>query len=74
MSKVIVYQESGRNLSVIHPSNDLADIVRIGNKHVPYGVEFWIIDKSELPNDRVFREAWVLNRDDLGPANGMGGE
>tara|TARA_R100000152_G_C6737615_1_gene161631 strand:- start:544 stop:753 length:210 start_codon:yes stop_codon:yes gene_type:complete len=56
MNKRIIYpQESG--IAVIVPSGDLS-VQETALKDVPSGVKYKIIDVSDLPSDRDFRNAW----------------
>ena len=56
--KVIVYQIDG-NVVILYPSNFLP-LEEIARKDVPTGIPFKILDLSDLPQNDVFREAWVL--------------
>ena len=55
MKKIIFPQETG--IAVIHPSGDLS-VEETALKDVPTGVKFKIIDASDLPQERDFRNAW----------------
>lgn len=58
MSKVIVF-ENDNGCSVIHPSpNWEGTIEELAEKDVPAGKNYKVIDKSSLPTDRHFRNAW----------------
>lgn len=51
--KVIIYKtETG--IAAIMPNMKLEDAM----KDIPEGVEYKIVDSSELPEDRTFRNAW----------------
>ena len=58
MKKIIYPQETG--LAVIHPTGDLP-IEETAVKDVPSGVKYKIIDASDLPIDRDFRNAWEFD-------------
>lgn len=73
MSNRIVYQISGLPVSVVIPCSEEIDIVQIGEKAVPAGVPFWVVDESTIPPDRTFRDAWDLDVTALGEASGFGG-
>jgi len=54
--KLIIYPyETG--IAVITPTGDLS-LENTALKDVPTGVKFKIIDDSDLPADRDFRNAW----------------
>lgn len=47
------------------------DIKAIARKDVPEGLPFWIVDESEIPTDRTFREAWEIP-EEWGEPDGYG--
>ena len=56
MSQRIIFpQETG--IAVITPSGDLS-VEETALKDVPSGVKYKIIDASDLPQERDFRNAW----------------
>ncbi len=56
MNKKIIYpQDSG--IAVIHPTGDLS-IEETALKDVPTGVKYKIIDSTDLPANKDFRNAW----------------
>ena len=56
MNKRIIYpNETG--IAVITPSGELS-VEETAKKDVPTGVKYKIIDVSDLPSDRDFRNAW----------------
>jgi hypothetical protein len=61
MNKIIIYPNSEGGVSVVHPTPEALETMtfeEIISKSVPEGVEYKIIDVSELPLDRTFRNAW----------------
>lgn len=73
--KIIFENEQGQ-VSVIHPTEEgLAafSIREIAIKDVPNGVPYWIVQDDYIPEDRTFRNAWVLDKDALSDAHGIGG-
>jgi hypothetical protein len=58
MKRIIFQNESG-GVSVIIPSGELS-IEQVAKKDVPAGVAYEIVDVSEVPSDRTFRDAWVM--------------
>ncbi len=57
MNQRIVYTNNDGTISVIIP----AVSVELALKDVPEGVEYHIVDVADLPTDRTFRDAWVLD-------------
>lgn len=53
--RIIFPQETG--IAVITPTGDLS-VEETALKDVPSGVKYKIIDASDLPSDRDFRNAW----------------
>jgi hypothetical protein len=57
--KRIIYPNNEGGVSVIVPSpNWNGTIEELALKDVPAGKPFKIIDASEIPSDRTFRNAW----------------
>jgi hypothetical protein len=74
MNKRIIYQNDG-GVAVIVPSpNCLQEhtIEEIAAKDVPAGKPYKIVDVSDIPSDRTFRNAWTVNEADL--TDGVGAE
>jgi hypothetical protein len=61
MAKIIAYNNAG-GLGVIIPIlNDESKITEFASKNIQAGVEYIIIDNSELPSDQTFRDAFEVN-------------
>lgn len=73
MEKRIIYQKSGSTATILIPCNCGLTIEQIGQKDVPLGVPFWIVDASSVPADRTFRDAWELDTAGMGEPAGIGG-
>lgn len=59
MTKRIIYPTPDGGVAIIVPASDCGlTIEEIAAKDVPTGVEYKIIDVSEVPTDRTFRNAW----------------
>ena len=59
MNKRIIYQNNEGGVSVIMPSpNWRGTIEELAAKDVPSGSQYKIVDVSEIPSDRTFRNAW----------------
>jgi len=67
MAQVIIYKTAD-GVAVIHPTDEalsLMGIYELADKDVPTGSPYKIIDISELPTDRAFRGAWVIEETTL---------
>ena len=59
MNKRIIYPTDEGGVAVIIPSPDCGlSIEAIAAKDVPAGKPFKIVDVSDIPEDRTFRNAW----------------
>ena len=59
MNKRIVYQNDEGGISIIVPAECGLTIEEIAAKDVPTGKAYNIVDVSEIPTDRTFRNAWT---------------
>ena len=59
MTKRIIYQNDEGGISIIVPANCSLTIEEIAAKDVPQGKTYHIVDVSEIPTDRTFRNAWT---------------
>ena len=58
--KRIVYTRSDGGLSILTPiENSGLTVEQIQAKDVPSGTTSYIVDKSDVPTDRSFRNAWT---------------
>ena len=53
----IIYPTPEGGVVVVIPSGEIS-IEEVAAKDVPAGVEYKIVDVSEIPSDRTFRSAW----------------
>ena len=75
MNKRIIYQNPNNIVSIVIPTPEALQtmsIEEIAAKDVPEGVEYKIIDVSELPQDRTFRNAWEIDEAEMGNPSGYG--
>ena len=65
-TKRIIYKQADGTAAIIIPTTkcDLT-IEQIAKKDVPTGAKYKIVSVSDLPTDRSFRNAWVVNESDL---------
>jgi hypothetical protein len=59
MNKRIVYKNDEGGISIIVPADCGLTIEEIAAKDVPTGKAYNIVDVSEIPTDRTFRNAWT---------------
>jgi len=66
MTQRIIYQNDNGGVSVITPAPNCGlTIEQIARKDVPTGKPYKIVDGSEVPSDRTFRNAWEVDADTL---------
>jgi hypothetical protein len=59
--KRIIYKNQDNSVSIIVPSDEALQsmtIEQIALKDVPANTPYKIVDVSEIPSDRTFRNAW----------------
>lgn len=61
MKKIIYPTDDG--ISVLTPISGSAE--EIAKKDVPTGIKYKIIEHTDLPSDRAFRNAWEVDEKDL---------
>jgi hypothetical protein len=62
MSRILITEDNGVTVSVIVPAASFTAEQCI--KDVPVGAKYKIVDTSEVPSDRTFRNAWEVETDD----------
>ena len=61
MDKRIIYSNEDGSVAIIVPSPDCGlTIEQIAAKDVPAGKAYKIVDVSDIPTDRTFRNAWEM--------------
>jgi hypothetical protein len=58
MNQRIIYPTDEGGVAVIVPADCGLTIEEIAAKDVPAGKPYKIVDVSEIPSDRTFRNAW----------------
>ena len=61
MTKRIIYPTDNGGVAVIVPSPEYLEthtIEELAAKDVPAGKEYKIVDTTDIPSDRTFRNAW----------------
>lgn len=59
MNKRIVYKNDDGTIAIIVPAECGLTIEEIAAKDVPSGKEYHIVNASDIPSDRTFRNAWT---------------
>ena len=68
----IIYQNESGGVSVIIPAPECPlTLEQIAQKDVPTGTPYWIVDATDLPEDREYRNAWTLDSS-IGEPDGVG--
>ena len=58
MNQRIIYPTDDGGVAIIIPADCGLTIDEIAAKDVPEGKPFKIVDVSDIPSDRTFRDAW----------------
>ena len=60
----IIYKNESGSVSILHPTDEALSFMtidEIAKKDVPTGLPYKIVDDSEVPTDRTFRDAWTVD-------------
>ena len=66
--KRIIYKDFDNSIKILSPSPEALQIMtieQIAKKDVPTGLKYKIVDVSEIPSDRTFRNAWTIDEVEL---------
>lgn len=61
---------SDGGVNILTPANGFSEY-DVARKDVPAGIPYWIVDVSEIPTDREFRNAWEADAELLGEPHGV---
>ena len=64
----IIYKNESGGVSVIYTTDEALSFMtidEIAKKDVPTGVKYKIVEDSEVPTDRTFRNAWTVDESTL---------
>jgi len=64
-NKRIIYQNDTGGVAVLTPADCGLTIEQIAAKDVPTGKAYKIVDVSEIPTDRQWRDEWTVDEADL---------
>ena len=65
MNQRIIYQNDTGGVAVLIPADCGLTIEEIAAKDVPTGKPYKIVDVSEIPTDREWRNEWTVDEADL---------
>jgi len=65
MNKRIVYKNGDGTISIIIPADCGLTVEQIAQKDVPTGLNYKIVNTSEISSDRTFRNAWTIDDSEL---------
>jgi len=57
MNQRIIYKTNESGVAVVVPTGEMS-VEETAKKDVPAGKPYKIVDVSEIPSDRTFRDAW----------------
>ena len=72
----IVFENPDKTIVVLTPNPANVEeygIDAIAKKDTPAGLPYWIVEDSEIPTYRMFRDAWVIDPN-WGAPNGYGAD
>ena len=64
----IIYKNENGGVSILHPTDEALSFMTIDEialKDVPTGLPYKIVEDSEIPTDRTFRDAWTVDETTL---------
>ena len=70
MDKRIIYKNTDGTISIIIPADCGLTIEQIAQKDVPTGLNYKIVNASDILSDRTFRDVWTI--DDAELTDGVG--
>tara|TARA_R110002094_G_scaffold109755_2_gene107370 strand:+ start:189 stop:641 length:453 start_codon:yes stop_codon:yes gene_type:complete len=56
--KRIIYTNQDLTTSIVVPTDDTVDFEALANMVVPEGLSYEIVDITEIPSDRTYRNVW----------------
>lgn len=61
MTRRVIYPTDDGGIAILIPAECGLTIEQIAAKDVPTGKPYLIVDVSEIPEDRTYREAWAAD-------------
>jgi len=72
----IIFKNKDNSIGIITPTDEalsFATIEQIAEKDVQHNLPYWIVEDSDIPTDRTYRNAWSVD-ESQGEPDGFGGE
>lgn len=72
---IIIYKNTDNTVSVLIPTQEalsFATIEQIAEKDVPFQLPYKIVDETDIPTDRTYRDMWEWDNTII--PDGFGGE
>lgn len=62
MDEVVVYEKQDGGIALLYPAPNCGlTLKQIISKDVPSGAKYKILQRSDIPTDRTYRDAWVMD-------------
>lgn len=64
----IIYKNNDGGIAIVSPTQEALSFMtidEIAKKDVPTGLPYKIVEDSEIPEDRTFRDAWIVDETTL---------
>ena len=65
MNQRIIYKNADGTIAIIIPADCVLTVEQIAQKDVPTGLNYKIVNVSEISSDRTFRNAWTIADSEL---------
>ena len=61
--EIIIFERPDQTVGVLFPTAEgvALGMIVLGEKDIPEGFPFWVVDSSVLPSDNKYRAAWRLD-------------
>ena len=76
MESRIIYKNLDNSVGILIPTEEVmkfATLLEVAEKDVPHGLPYWIVNTLDIPESRIFRNAWEID-ESFGEPDGFGGE
>jgi hypothetical protein len=62
MNEIVVYEKTDGGVAILYPAPDCGlTLHEIIAKDVPLNARYKILQRSDIPTDRTYRNAWVMD-------------
>ena len=70
--RIIYRDDTGKAHILIPAAKESRTVEEIAKKDVPKGYKYKIVEDSDVPTDRSFRDAWIVDESELTDGVGEG--